>query len=44
MNELAPTKRYTLAALLIRAQTSKAFDDIAEILIKIMQKLHKCGE
>jgi TnpA family transposase len=40
MNELAPTKRYTLAALLIRAQTSKALDDIAEIVIRIVQKLH----
>jgi TnpA family transposase len=40
MNELAPAKRYTLAALLIRAQTSKAFDDIADIVIRIMRKLH----
>ncbi len=40
MNELTPAKRYTLAALLIRAQTSKAFDDIADIVIRMMRKIH----
>lgn len=40
MNELRPHKRYTLAAVLIRAQTGKAIDDIADIIIRLMQKLH----
>jgi hypothetical protein len=40
MNELKLHKRYTLAAILIRAQTGKAIDDIADIIIRIMQKLH----
>jgi len=40
MNELKIHKRYTLAALLIRAQTGNAIDDIADIIIRIVQNLH----
>jgi hypothetical protein len=40
MRALEPHKRYTLAVVLIHTQVSKALDDMGEILIKIMQRLH----
>lgn len=39
MNALAEHKRYALAALFIRSQTGKAADDIADIFVRILQKL-----
>lgn len=40
LNELETNKKYALAVILIRKQTSKALDSLALMLIKIMQKLH----
>ena len=39
MKVLAPEKRYTLAALLVRSQLRKATDDVAEIFVKTVRKL-----
>ena len=39
MKSLAPNKRYTLAALLVRSQLRRATDHIAEIFVKTMRKL-----
>jgi len=39
MNELTEYKCYSLASLFIRSQTGKASDDIADIFIRIIQKL-----
>jgi len=40
MRDLATYKRYALAAALIRIQTARALDDIAEMLVRRMQKIH----
>jgi TnpA family transposase len=41
MQELSPPKRFTLAVSLIRVQTAQALDDLAEMFIRRMQKLHQ---
>jgi TnpA family transposase len=41
MRDLASLKRYALAATLIRFQTARALDDMAEMFVKRMQKLHR---
>jgi hypothetical protein len=38
MQEMAPAKRHTLAAALIKQQSSRALDDLAEIFIKRMMR------
>lgn len=40
MKELRPDKRYSLASSLIAEQYSQTLDDLAEMFIKRMQKLH----
>jgi TnpA family transposase len=40
MNETQPAKRVTLALALIRVRTAQALDDLAEMFIRRMQKLH----
>ena len=44
MREMAETKRYALAATLVRLQTARAFDDLAEMFVKRMQKLHRLAK
>ena len=44
MLELPPAKRYTLAVALVARQTARTLDDIAEMLIKRMQAIHKSGK
>jgi hypothetical protein len=44
MRDLAGMKRYALAATLIRFQTARALDDVAEMFIKRMQKLHRLAK
>jgi hypothetical protein len=41
MHELSPPKRFTLAVTLIRVQTAQALDDLADMFIRRMQKLHQ---
>jgi TnpA family transposase len=41
MYELSPPKRFTLAVTFIRVQTAQALDDLAEMFIRRMQKLHQ---
>lgn len=41
MNELPVPKRLTLAIALIRVRTAQALDDLAEMFIRRMQKLHQ---
>lgn len=41
MRDLAAHKRYSVAAALIRIQTARALDDLAEMLVKRMQKIHR---
>jgi TnpA family transposase len=43
MQEMAPEKRYTLAATLIELQNSRALDDLAEMFIKRMMRIHRHG-
>jgi len=40
MNETQESKRFTLAVTLIRVRTAAALDDLAEMFIRRMQKLH----
>ena len=40
MNEMLEAKRVTLAVALIRVRTAQALDDLAEMFIRRMQKLH----
>ena len=41
MNEIHQSKRFTLAVALIRVRTAQALDDLAEMFIRRMQKLHR---
>src|SRR5580704_996061 len=43
MQEMAPTKRYTLAATLIELQNARVLDDLAEIFIKRLLRIHRRG-
>jgi TnpA family transposase len=40
MNEMGEAKRLTLAVALLRVRTAQALDDLAEMFIRRMQKLH----
>ena len=44
MQEMEPTKRYTLAAALIKMQVAQCLDDIGEMFIKRMHKIHYRGQ
>lgn len=44
MKELAPKKRYTLAAALLAVQYTRTLDDLAEMFIKQMQQIHHKAE
>jgi len=44
MRDLAEMKRYALAATLVRLQTARSLDDLAEMFVKRMQKLHRLGK
>ncbi|MDQ3230363.1 MAG: Tn3 family transposase, partial [Pseudobdellovibrionaceae bacterium] len=44
MRDLAEKKRYAIAAILIRLQTARGLDDLAEMFVKRMQKLHRLGK
>lgn len=44
MNEIKESKRYTLALALIKVQTANVLDDIAEMFIKRMMKIHRKGK
>lgn len=44
MNEIKASKRYTLALSLIKIQTATVLDDIAEMFIKRMMKIHRKGK
>jgi TnpA family transposase len=41
MLEMEPQKRHTLAAALVRRQIAQCLDDIGEMLIKKMRKMHR---
>jgi TnpA family transposase len=41
MNEMQPTKRLTLTVALIRARTAQALDDLAEMFVRRISKLHQ---
>jgi TnpA family transposase len=43
MQEMAPEKRYTLAATLIELQNARALDDLAEMFIKRLMRIHRHG-
>lgn len=43
MLEMAPAKRYTLAATLIELQNTRVLDDLAEMFIKRMMRTHRHG-
>jgi TnpA family transposase len=43
MLEMAPQKRYTLAATLIELQNARVLDDLAEMFIKRMMRTHRHG-
>ncbi len=40
MNDLTETKRLTLAAVLVFAQTGRALDDAADMYVRLVQRLH----
>jgi len=40
MNDLTETKRLTLAATLVFAQTGQALDDVADMYVRLVQRLH----
>jgi TnpA family transposase len=40
MNDLQETKRFTLTAALVREQVARAYDDVAEMFIKRVQRMH----
>lgn len=44
MKELEPAKFYTLAAASVRIQTASTLDDLAEMFIKRMLKIHHQGQ
>jgi Domain of unknown function (DUF4158) len=41
MQEMAPAKRYTLAATLIELQNARVRDDLAEMFIKRLMRIHR---
>ena len=41
MLEVEPRKRYTLAAALVRRQVAQCLDDLGEMLIKKIRKMHR---
>ena len=41
MNDLTETKRLTLAAKLVFAQTGRGLDDVADMYVRLVQRLHK---
>jgi TnpA family transposase len=43
MLEMAPAKRYTLAATLIELQNARVLDDLAEMFIKRLMRVHRHG-
>lgn len=43
MEEMAPNKRYTLAAALLRMQLSRRLDDLGDIMVKRIQSIHSDG-
>jgi hypothetical protein len=43
MQEMAPAKRYTLAATLIELQSARVLDDLTEMFIKRMMRIHRLG-
>ena len=43
MNDLPEEKRYTLTLALICSQTAQAIDDLAEMFIRSVKKLHNRG-
>lgn len=44
MNETQAPKRWTLAVALVRRRTTQALDDLAEMFIRQMNKLHRRGK
>jgi hypothetical protein len=40
MNDLAEAKRFTLAAALVLTQTGRALDDVADMFVRLVQRLH----
>ena len=40
---MAPAKRYTLAATLIELQYARVLDDLTEMFIKRMMRIHRLG-
>jgi len=44
MKLMEPYKRYTLATCLLSVQSAKALDDLAEMFIKRMMKIHRKGK
>jgi len=44
MSEMEPNKRYTLAAALIKMQVARTLDDLGEMFIKRMKKIHLRGQ
>lgn len=40
MNDLMEAKRFTLAAALVLAQTARALDDVADMFMRLVQRLH----
>jgi hypothetical protein len=44
MQELEPRKRYTLAAVLVRTQLSRVLDDLGQMFIKRMMRIHRRGK
>jgi len=43
MNDLPEEKRYTIATALLRSQTAQAIDDLADMFISSVKKLHNSG-
>jgi TnpA family transposase len=43
MQEMAPAKRYTLATTLIELQNARALDDLAEMFLKRLMRIHRHG-
>jgi len=43
MNDLPEEKRYTIATALVRSQTAQAIDDLADMFIRSVKKLHNSG-
>jgi hypothetical protein len=44
MQRLGPPKRYTLIAALIKVQVAQALDDLGEMFLKSMRKIHHKGQ